>query len=307
MIYYKINLKLQGGITQLPDSQRIFGFLISKYAEKTSALSATELVRKVREKQIQFQLSNMMPSGYLPTPIEEILALDSEEKIYKVIKERTFLKEEMIGNILKNISVVKRAFPFVKIKELYQPHTAISSSSHQLVGMQNVVYAVPEIDVIEVSGEDESEKIVRDFQIYLSVEEDDILKLVKEMQMRKSVLYLGKRASLGYNNFVIESIEKCETQRKSDNYLNLGMLLPDKINYEESALKLFTSERRPYESKFGQGKIKGQVISFIDAGSYIFTTANSNQAGKSIESPFDKERAIIFGNSFLYPMRKGGK
>lgn len=307
MIYYKINLKLQGGITQLPDSQRIFGFLISKYAEKTSASNATELVRKVKEKESQFQLSNMMPSGYLPTPIEEILALDSEKKVYKVIKERTFLKEEMIESILSDVSVANRAFPFVKIKELYQPHTAISSGYHQLVDMQNEVYAVPEIDVVEVSGKNESEKIMRDFQIYLSVEDEGILKLLKEMQMRKSVLYLGKRASLGYNNFVIESLEKCVVQQNGNKYLNLGMLLPDKINYEESALKLFTSERRPYESKFGQGKIEGRIISFIDAGSYIFTTDNSNQAGKSIESPFDKERAIIFGNSFLYLIREGGK
>lgn len=56
MISYKINMKLSGRMTQLPDSQKIFGALIYFYAEKTSEKQAEEFVSGVKEGRIFFYI-----------------------------------------------------------------------------------------------------------------------------------------------------------------------------------------------------------------------------------------------------------
>ncbi|MGK0677170.1 hypothetical protein ACSFB8_12615, partial [Enterococcus faecalis] len=91
-------------------------------------------------------------------------------------------------------------------------------------------------------------------------------------------------------------------------FLNLGRLLHQHINFECSFLKLFTSERRPFQS-FGERNrtTKAQFISFIDVGSIIHLgdVTMSYKAGKSVASPFDPAISILFGQSFLYPLTIG--
>ena len=85
-------------------------------------------------------------------------------------------------------------------------------------------------------------------------------------------------------------------------YLNMGMLLPDRIDYDRSTLRLFTSERRPYNMSAGWEKSDDRmVISFIEAGSIIYPKIDIFHTGRSVASPFDA-RVIVFGNAFLYPL-----
>lgn len=48
-------------------------------------------------------------------------------------------------------------------------------------------------------------------------------------------------------------------------------------------------------------------ISFIAQGSIIKLPEGLGHEGKSIESPFRKNRDIVFGNAYLYPVFMGGK
>ena len=125
----------------------------------------------------------------------------------------------------------------------------------------------------------------------------------KFIQSEESII-LGKRASQGLNKYKIISIEEIEIQ-ESDYYLNLGMLLPEKIDFRKSTLRLFTSERRPFTMPGGWKKDSKYFISFIDSGSIIALKDKMEQAGKCVRSPFNQERDIIFGNAFLYPVILG--
>jgi hypothetical protein len=93
--------------------------------------------------------------------------------------------------------------------------------------------------------------------------------------------------------------------------LNTGMLLPNEIDFDNSTLKLFTSERRPFEKPGGWNQYdKKYYISFIHEGSVIFlpdgiTQEHVRRAGKSTESKFRPGRDIVFGNAFLYPITFG--
>ena len=55
---FEICMKLTGRLTQIPDSQKIFGSMIYHYAERNSDEQAAALVRKIREGQLYCAISN---------------------------------------------------------------------------------------------------------------------------------------------------------------------------------------------------------------------------------------------------------
>ncbi len=70
---YKVILKLTGPITQVPDSQKLFGALMYMFAEKYGDERAADLASAVRNKEIHLALSNIMPEGYLPAPKDYLM------------------------------------------------------------------------------------------------------------------------------------------------------------------------------------------------------------------------------------------
>ena len=144
-------------------------------------------------------------------------------------------------------------------------------------------------------------------------EESPAIKVLKHQ--KGSTLILGKRSSQGLNAYTIEDvyIRNDIDDRNSGVYLNLGMLLPktEKISFtgENTSIELFTSERRPFSTDgfWDQSKSTAHYISFIAPGS-IIETSDKVHATRSIAAPWKKERDVVFGNSFLYPVfiRSGG-
>ena len=123
-------------------------------------------------------------------------------------------------------------------------------------------------------------------------------------------MFFGGKASSGYNEYRIYSIEKSkEAERlrqayEDERYLNIGMLLPnfDKIDAQMSVLDIYTSDRKPFEIEYEMPK----VISFITEGSVIKLRQDKIdlfEVGKSIDNskynPMYKKNAIIFGNSYI--------
>ncbi|UTR13114.1 hypothetical protein MM221_10615 [Salipaludibacillus sp. LMS25] len=318
-VTYKVEMSLTGRLTQLPDSQRIFGALIYLYAERYSSELATLLVSKIREGELYFSLSNMLPRDYLPLP--QTYLLDSlsgqpsdqsdrkkDKRIYKEIKKRSFMKLAEIYKTIENSNQADYLYPFSCIESSQQIHAAIDSLRYDMPGLDPNVYSVPEVNVVEVLDEGKKE-IVTEFSFYLCVdkceESGEFWNALMHAQESRRRFFLGARASQGFNTFVvnrIQSVEFGESGQQPNTYLNLGMLLPQEINFNLSSLKLFTSERRPYDSAGGWDKeFSGQFISFIDAGSIVFVKEALKTAGCSIQSPFNS-RDIVFGNAFLLPI-----
>ena len=72
---YKILLKSSGAITQLPDSQKVFGALATKYAEANGNDKAAQMVKDVFDKESHLALSNVMPLHYFPMPQDYVIDL----------------------------------------------------------------------------------------------------------------------------------------------------------------------------------------------------------------------------------------
>ena len=92
MIRYEVKLNKIGEMTTLPDSQRLFGFLINNSKKYCSEEDISSFVRGVREQEQKCMISNLLPNGYYPTPKEFIMqklqgGLDKNQEEIKKLEE----------------------------------------------------------------------------------------------------------------------------------------------------------------------------------------------------------------------------
>ena len=315
-IVYKVTLKSLGRITQLPDSQRLFGALIYRYSEKNQA---TELVQKIFNKDLDFMLSNVLPKDYLPVPQAFFNDKVTGKESYKKIKKRAFLKKDQLMELMEvqgespQNPEACELFPYVALEDSQQIHASIDSLRYDLPWLKSNLYSVPEITVVEHKSK-ESRNVINEFQFYISgkvgSEMENLKSCLEDSRDNNQLLTLGPRSSQGLNLYQIEDIKDikgfADITTSNELYLNIGMLLPNRLDFENSYLKLFTSERRPFRS-YGErnSETPKQLISFIEAGSLINVNKGQKLAeiGQSVRSPFDSEgKEIVFGQAFLYPL-----
>lgn len=321
---YKIKMSLTGRATQLPDSQKIFGALIYKYSEQYSPEHASRLVSSILKEEICFAVSNLLPEGYLPCPRQFLLdKLASEEKsekkresnlpgkkIYKEIKKRNFIVQEDLYKMLANPENVLDSYPYVFVESSQQIHAALDAGRYNLPGLPPNVYSVPEINITE-AGADRCERMsINEFSFYLAVddgaEHDELIAVLESARKHNQLFFLGARASQGLNTYIIKEVELLPNfiADETNVFLNLGMLLPQQIDYEHSTLQLYTSERKPYYLAEGWDKgINGRFISYVEAGSIIRADKGWRTAGRSIQSPFQPSD-IVFGKAFMLPLNR---
>ncbi|MBD8499549.1 hypothetical protein [Paenibacillus arenosi] len=324
---YKIEMLLQGRLTQLPDSQKIFGALIYMYADYYSSQKAALLVSKIREEEMYVSLSNMMPLDYLPVPqsylLDQAARLPKQnnagdllraKQIYQAIKKRVYVKKEQLEDFIANPEHATNVFPYVHIRSGQQIHASIDSVRLNIPGLDPNLYSVPEVTVLVKESETGKDKHVTAFSFYLclddSLESAELLDALHHAHSENRRFFLGARASQGLNQYMITAIRADEWAVKDGlrTFLNMGMLLPKNINYEQSFIQLYTSERRPYEAfgKWDNNEFQREFISFIEAGSIVSVKNSWQQAGRSISSPF-RDRDVVFGHACLFPLDIEGR
>lgn len=313
---YRIELKCAGPITQPADSQKIFGALVTKLSKEKGAEEASRLVKAVKDGQIHFALSNLMPLGYLPVPQDYIVGKladdESLKELRSEIKKRAYVRLCDLETTLDDPRQAVSKYPYIKISDGQQLRASLESNQYGFDGMEAKLFTVPVSVLQEIKEKEEKGKPVSEFCFYLQTDNEQALSCIldiAESLIRSEIpLILGKRSSQGLNKYYITHLEKIILPKYDSNkYLNLGMLLPDKIDYKTSVLKLFTSERRPFSMSGGWNQtFQKKFISFIDCGSVISLEDGIKHAGKCVESPFIQNRDIVFGNAFLYPISLKG-
>ena len=314
---YKVGMKLKGRLTLLPDSQKIFGALTYLLGEYTTSENAGSFVADVKERKVFCSLSDMLPEGFLPVPqtwfldrVDKSDGIAEPKKLYKAIKQRQYMDENKIMQMMDNPRQIENSYPYISVYNSHQIHASLESLQYGLPGLDPEIYSVPECIVEEVRTRDgrEERTQVTDFCFYLGTDKgekmEQLIQIIKKAQEQERLFFLGARSSQGMNTFVIKDITAVSRISESNavRYLNLGMLLPDKIDFNKSYLKIFTSERRPFHMPGGWEKdVCGQVVSFIQQGSIIYPLGDPGSACKCIQSVFD-ENAILFGNAFMLPM-----
>jgi len=319
---YQITLKSQGKITQLPDSQKIFGAMIYLLANNLEEEKIDQFIQGVLDNKCIFMVSNLLPKDhpkkYFPVPHGDIE--NGKKEDYEKLKKKKFVPIQLMNKKISHIT------DFVKIQENQDAKYRISNEFFNVPGAKNDLFSIPIITpIIEV---EENEKNVDYFSFYLAFDVENeltrkLLELLRKLRNDKEVFLHGQKASHGYNMYEIIGIVLKTDLPWDDStcFLNLGMFLPNDekiIDYEHSKLKLFTSERRPYEMRPGQGQFErdNNFLSFIEAGSIVKLNSIVKSLdevknglrfiGKSIRSPYGGKR-IVYGQSFLYPLKEEPK
>lgn len=324
---YQVDLIAEGSITQIPDSQKVFGALVYLFAEVYGNEEASKLVRAVLKKEeIHMMLSNVMPYGYLPTPQDYLLEKlyqdrdKTKEMIlkeqYSNLKARSYIKLEKLRQMITEPFRSADIYPYISVEVRQQLRASIDSIRYDIPELESKLYSIPTTVLSEVEiladGKIKRQPINK-FSFYLQIDDSELgeklLSMLNQAAAKKHSMILGKRASQGMNLFQINKVVKqVQDSQKPQLYLNMGMLLPDQIDFKDSTIKLFTSERRPFVMPGGwERSFDKKFISFIAEGSMIAVENGVVNAGKSLVSPFNKGRDVVFGNAYLYPLVTSGR
>lgn len=104
MITYEVKLKKIGEMTTLPDSQRLFGFLMNFSKQYCPEEEISAFVKGVREKEQKCMISSMFPTEYYPMP--KAYVIQKLQKKLNKNQEKITLREEKQTNLRKKIELL---------------------------------------------------------------------------------------------------------------------------------------------------------------------------------------------------------
>jgi len=102
MITYEVRLKKIGEMTIVPDSQRLFGFLINYSKKYCTESEISDFVKGVKEQEQKCMISSVVPTGYYPTPKGYIM-----QKLQKRLKTNRKEIEKLEEELVKNHKIIK--------------------------------------------------------------------------------------------------------------------------------------------------------------------------------------------------------
>ena len=159
MITYEIKLEKIGEMTTLPDSQRLFGFLINYSKRYCSEDEISHFVKGVREHEQKCMISSMVPTGYYPTPKEYIMQKlqrrlgKNREEIEKLEKKQIDLKKEsesIIEGLIEKNSQKKKEINELKsqIKQIENKFKEVAVCINNL-STKNIYATIKSMDFID--------------------------------------------------------------------------------------------------------------------------------------------------------------
>lgn len=300
--------------------------LVQKLKEKNKAKKPDKYNKKESDKEVQGCKSRLEELKANFNNNSKLINSLCSKNIYETVKKMDFIEQNQLKDLLKLVESKDKIrvddllkFKYIKKNRTFIQKFRLENQIKGLPGIPNVAYSLPIL-----SFENQVGNLQSQFSFFVEVREEtcisraleamnerfDSAKKGKDIFEHGIPCFLGGKASSGYNEYRIYSIEKSKEAEglrqiyADDRYLNVGMLLPnfDKIEAEMSVLDIYTSDRKPFEIEYEIPK----VISFITTGSVIKLKQDKidlYEVGKSIDNsrynPMYKKNAIIFGNSYL--------
>ena len=281
--------------------------VVQKLREKNKAKKLNKVHKEELDKEIQSCKSQLEKIKTNFSNNSKLINGLSSKNIYETVKRMDFIEQKQLKALLKlgeskdKIRVDDLLkFNYIKKNRTFIQKFRLENQIKQLPGIPNVAYSLPIL-----SFENQAGNLQRQFSFFVEVREGTcISRALEAMNERldsskkgKDIFeygipcFLGGKASSGYNEYRIYSIDKSKEAEglrqvfADDRYLNIGMLLPnfDKIDAQMSVLDIYTSDRKPFEIEYEIPK----VISFITTGSVIKLKQDKTdlyKVGKSIDN-----------------------
>ena len=153
MYIFEIKLKRIGEITLLPDSQKLFGFLMGKLKEFYSEEKIGEFVESVERNECICMISNLFPTDYRPMPksyvLDKLKIGIYDKKLYEKIKNIEFIKREdlkkLINSTKNNTTNIDNInldnYNYIKKEDTFIQKFKIESQVIELSGFPNIAYS----------------------------------------------------------------------------------------------------------------------------------------------------------------------
>lgn len=169
MITYQVKLRKIGDMTTLPDSQRLFGFLVNNSKKCCSEDEISSFVRDVRMQNQNCMISNLMPLGYCPTPknfimqkLEKVLSENKKAiELYEEKQRKLKNKSKRIVNEIKNSdNNYKNKNKTIK-EELEKIKNEFNELAIQInnLSAKNIYESIKSMDFVEIEGLEEILKL----------------------------------------------------------------------------------------------------------------------------------------------------
>ena len=310
---YLIHLEAKSNITLFPDSQKIFGWLMGQISKDGEERDVTKLVDDIFEKNVKCMISNALPEDYIPFPQEYMLKIllkkkkresknEENKKIYEKIKKIDFIKKSDLKNFINSNEKIKKFNRYLYKNQNYVQKFRLDDQFYNLPGLLNKAYTVPLIEIINK----ENKERIHKFVIMVKTDSPIIIDWLEKNKNICTEEFLGPKGTQGYNVFMRKGItfeKEKECKSKNNLYLNMGMLLPNSIIYDNSYIDLHISDRKSFEITENIKK----VIGFINSRSIVYSEEEIFEIGKNIRKNAKNKynilhkNAIVFGNSYLEP------
>lgn len=180
---FEIKLTQSGEITILPDSQKLFGYLMSCLSENFGEEEVSNWVRDVLYKREVCMISNLLPYPYLPTPKDYILKSIEEAGIRNK-------NEECIEQIEKRIEAYKEDI-LQKENKIKEYKEIVNKSKEEKEALKKLEEEF--VEALKYLSEKEKEKnSYSRKKIYEAVkrmdylEEKDLIRLIQDIKNRKN-------------------------------------------------------------------------------------------------------------------------
>ncbi|MDO4765782.1 MAG: hypothetical protein Q4A29_06960 [Eubacteriales bacterium] len=274
MLTYEVKLKKMGEMTNLPDSQRLFGFLIYQSKQFFSEEDISDFVEKVKEKQQKCMISSLIPSGYYPIP---------KEYIFCKLEKSLAKNREKIGTLEQNQLEVK-----AKVDELIRElEKKQNSKEDERKGQNKEQRTEKEIQGLKskiIEGKKEYNSIAD--SIYdLSIK--GIYETLKKMQFiektdLKEILDLAEKGQ----EIKVKDLEKRNYLKQEQSFIQKAGLVSETIQIPGIPNSLYSLPILTFEDKNGKIQKEFSFWVQVEEGSLIANTMEKMKEGlKNNEIP----------------------
>ncbi|SFE78496.1 hypothetical protein [Peptostreptococcus sp. D1] len=161
MITYQVKLRKIGDMTTLPDSQRLFGFLVNNSKKYCSEDDISSFVRDVRVQNQKCMISSLMPLGYCPTPkkfimqkLEKVLSENQKSIKLSEKKQRKLMNQskQIVNKIKKDDNNHKnKKRTKVELEKIKNEFNELAIQINNL-SVKNIYESIKSMDFVEIDG-----------------------------------------------------------------------------------------------------------------------------------------------------------
>lgn len=320
MNLYKLSFSASGSLSQIPDSQKIFGALCTIIKSTKGEEQLKEYFQSLENEPILIH-SSMMIEGTMPMikenlfdikEVNQTIRTHSPEKQLEVLSQfKTFKRIHYVSEkvfqtyILNGDTTTLKADLLAGGKLIIKDNCLCFTDENETLSSASLSFYRVRMDVM---NEDSDEgRLFRDsvvyypettrFKIYVKTTLDK--ETISELFSYLDYFSAGNKGSIGRNLFKLERVEELNLHGTSKQKMILSRYIPkaDEFSAEGSSYELLTANH--IANPDNRGSIYTRKISYLSEGSYLHFNEDKEYYGRVISYQAGEQTQYHYGIGFV--------